>query len=124
MRLKSVLTQIPKTPETLRGTQRVVLIIAVMRVPGIRNCTAVRNRTVCLETKPRIGRFRGCRPMLNHEKDVDMKSVLIIVSVAIVSAWIPSTFAGESNGGGKSRPSAIEDVIKEHEKMKIDPASQ
>jgi len=62
--------------------------------------------------------------MLNHEKDVDMKSVLIIVSVAIVSAWIPSTFAGESNGGGKSRPSAIEDVIKEHEKMKIDPASQ
>lgn len=47
-----------------------------------------------------------------------MKTVLIIVSAAIVSAWTPSTFAGESNGGGKTRPSAMEDVIKEHEKLK------
>ena len=36
----------------------------------------------------------------------------------MVSAWIPSTFAGESNGGGNSRPSTMEDVIKEHERMK------
>ena len=51
-----------------------------------------------------IGRFAHFQFVL------DMKTVLIIVSVAIVSAWIPSTFAGESNGGGKSRQSAMEDV--------------
>lgn len=40
-----------------------------------------------------------------------MKTVRIIVSAAIVSVWIPSTFAGESNGGGKSRPSAMGKLI-------------